>query len=115
MNERRIETRLLCADLVDVRWRDKSGRTQRVTASLEDISATGAGVQLERPLTLGTRVAVSHPNGALTGSVRYCLFNKLGYFVGLEFDPGCGWDPADYRPRHLLDPRVLGGDPPVKE
>jgi hypothetical protein len=112
MSERRIEVRLLCADLVDVRWRDKSGRTRRVTASLEDISDTGACVQLERPLALGTRVTVTYPNGELTGSVRYCLFNELGYFVGLEFDPGCGWNPADYQPKHLLDPRAVGGDLP---
>ncbi len=33
---------MLCADLVDVRWKDKSGRACRAVANLEDISQSGA-------------------------------------------------------------------------
>jgi len=33
MQNRRVETRLLCADLVDIKWKDKSGRTCRADLS----------------------------------------------------------------------------------
>ena len=42
MLDRRIEPRMLCVDIVDVRWEDqKTGRTRRKTANLDDISRCG--------------------------------------------------------------------------
>lgn len=107
MSERRIAARLLCADLVDVTWALKSGRKRRVTVSLDDISESGACIQLEQPLAIGTRMSVVFPKGEMTGSVRYCVLRELGYFIGIEFDLDCQWSPEDYLPQHLLDPRDM--------
>src|SRR5690348_2431745 len=52
MDERRIEARMLCAELVELRWRDKHGFERRETAHLEDISLSGACLQSEKPLLL---------------------------------------------------------------
>ena len=41
MIDRRVEHRLLCADLVDVQWKDPSGRVRHGVANLEDISISG--------------------------------------------------------------------------
>lgn len=107
MLDRRIETRMLCADLVDLHWKDQSGKKRRVVANLEDISMSGACIQLDHPLPLGTRVRMTHPNGELVGAIRYCVHREIGYFLGVEFDENCRWSLNDYRPQHLLDPRRL--------
>ena len=107
MHDRRLEPRLLCADLVDVRWKDKSGRLKKTVANLEDISLSGACLQMDSPIPLETRVSLSHAKGELQGIVRYCVYREIGYFVGLKFEDGSKWSQRLFRPQHLLDPRRL--------
>ena len=109
MMDRRIEPRMLCADLVDVKWRDQSGRTRRGVANLEDISLSGACLQVDRPVPLGTNFRITYPSGELVGRVKYCVFREIGYFLGVEFDPGSRWSQRHFRPQHMLDPRRLVG------
>ena len=78
MNERRSEQRLLCADLVDVRWRDASGRSRRAVANLEDISLSGVCIQLDIDIPLGTELRIKYPAGEFVGHVRYCTFREIG-------------------------------------
>ena len=98
---------MLCADLVDVQWQDQVGRTRRGVANLEDISLSGACLQVERPVPLGTAFHISYPNGELSGTVKYCVFREIGYFLGIEFEPGSRWSQRQFRPQHLLDTRKL--------
>lgn len=98
---------MLCADLVDVKWKDQTGRTRRGVANLEDISLSGACLQVDRPVVLGTTLLISYPSGELTGKVKYCVFREIGYFLGVEFEPGSRWSQRHFRPQHLLDPRRL--------
>ena len=107
MLERRIEMRMLCADLVDLQWKDKTGKTRRAIANLEDISVSGACLQVERPIPLGTDLKVNYPKGELLGKVKYCVFREIGYFLGIEFDDGVRWTERDFKPQHMLDPRRL--------
>ena len=107
MSERRTEPRMLCADLVDVRWKDKSGTACRTVANLEDISQSGACIQLDTQIPLGVVVEVSYPKGSFTGEVRYCSFRQIGYYVGLLFETGSRWSEKSFKPMHLLDPRTL--------
>jgi hypothetical protein len=58
MTERRAERRIMCADMVDVQWKDDTGRKNTSTALLEDISPSGACVQLDMPVPLGTIVEI---------------------------------------------------------
>ena len=107
MLDRRVETRMLCADLVDLRYKDQNGRTRRVVANLEDISLSGACLQLDKPIPLGTEVRITYPKGELTGRIRYCVFREIGYFLGVEFDDTNRWSLEQFRPQHMLDPRRL--------
>jgi hypothetical protein len=107
MLDRRVQTRVLCADLVDLQWKDKSGKTRRTIANLEDISLSGACIQVDRPLPLYTTVRIFYPKGELSGQVKYCVFREIGYFLGVEFDEGCQWSQAEFKPQHMLDPRQL--------
>lgn len=113
MIERRSEPRMLCADLVDVRWKDKTGHSRRTVANLEDISLSGACIQVDVAIPLGSMVRISYPKGEFTGLVRYCQFREIGYFVGLQFEPGCKWSSKDFKPLHLLDPRKLSKRAPA--
>lgn len=98
---------MLCADMVDVQWKDKTGRTRRGTANLEDISLSGACLQVDQPIPLQTPMRIAYPNGELVGTVRYCVFREIGYFLGIEFEPGSRWSAREFRPQHMLDPRHL--------
>ena len=106
-SERRFEARMLCADLVDIRWKGKAGTQQRAIANLEDISASGACLQLEVSLPLRANVEIAYPGGKLYGHVRYCVYREIGYFVGVRFDSGTKWSKRVFKPMHMLDPRAL--------
>ena len=98
---------MLCADLVDVQWKDKGGRIRRAVANLEDISLSGACVQVDSPIPIDTELRISYPRGELQGRVCYCVYKEIGYFLGVEFEPGYRWSLRQFRPQHLLDPRRL--------
>ena len=107
MHNRRAEPRMLCADLVDVQWKDRGGRVRRTVANLEDISSSGACVQVDSPIPIDTELRISYPRGELQGRVCYCVFREIGYFLGVEFELGFRWSLRQFRPQHLLDPRRL--------
>lgn len=98
---------MLCADLVDVQWKDKSGKKRRTVANLEDISLSGACLQMDHPIPLHSSVQISYPNGELPGRVRYCVYREIGYFLGIQFEPGCRWSQRHFKPQYLFDPRKL--------
>lgn len=98
---------MLCADLVDVQWKDKTGRVRRAVANLEDISVSGACIQVDSPVPLETRLRINFSRGEFQGRVCYCVYREIGYFLGIEFEPGYRWSIRQFRPQHLLDPRRL--------
>jgi hypothetical protein len=106
MTERRADDRMLCAELVEIIWDNNSGREQRRVANLEDISPGGICLQTERAITVGASVVVRCRAGAFAGTVRYCLYRGLGYFLGVQFAQGVKWSRQEYKPEHLLDPHL---------
>jgi hypothetical protein len=98
---------MLCADLVDVQWKDKHGKLRRTVANLEDISISGACLQVDQPVSLETTVRIRYPKGELQGRVCYCVYREVGYFLGIEFCPGYRWSIRQFRPQHLVDPRRI--------
>ena len=104
---RRGTDRLLCAELVELCWLDANDRENRRVANLEDISLSGVCLQIEGTIPTGTAVSVRYGDGELLGTVRYCRFEGLGYFLGVELVEGCKWSNLHYRPEHLLNPADL--------
>ena len=98
---------MLCAELVQVAWKDQSGRPRRRVANLEDISLTGICLQMENKVPEGTLLSMRYGDGELVGTVRYCAFRDNAYFVGIRFEEGCRWSTRHFRPQHLLDPQEL--------
>ena len=107
MLDRRNETRMLCADLVDIQWKDKAGKVKKRVANLEDISLSGACLQVDAPVPLNTTVKISYPKGRFEGIVKYCVYREIGYFLGIEFEGDSRWSLRKFRPQHFLDPRRL--------
>lgn len=103
MQERRSEVRMLCADLVEVCWKDATGKAKKTQGVLEDICASGACFQLEVPVPLGGVLRWRSSKKEFAGVIRYCVYREIGYFVGVQFDPASRWSKANYQPRHLLD------------
>jgi len=98
---------MLCADMVEVRWRDRSGSPRKTTAILEDIASSGACLQVEAPIPLGVEIYWDQPKQKFQGYVRYCVYREIGYFVGVEFDASFKWSKRAFKPQHLLDLQTL--------
>ena len=125
MNERRYESRFLCADIVKVEWKADAGPSalpgaggeilRSVEAVLEDISALGACVQVEEAIPPGISVSISFgvENGQRSGSVRlsgkvsYCAYRDYGYFVGIQFSNEMRWSSGIFEPQHLTNLEAL--------
>ena len=105
--ERRTENRMLCADILQIQWKDRSGTKDQATALLEDISATGACLQTEVPVPLGAEIKWDSPGQFFSGYVRYCVYREIGYFIGVQFGESTKWSQGAYTPQHLLDPQTL--------
>jgi hypothetical protein len=101
---RRSEHRLLCSDLVRLRWTVGSGGRCEEVAVLEDLSTTGANLLMGVVVEEGASVTVSKGDKEFHGTVRGCIMGHNGYFVGVEFEAGSRWNGrAEYVPDHLLD------------
>jgi len=105
MKERRIENRLLCADLVRVGWNIRS-----LEGVLEDISPQGACVQIEEHIPPNEEISISEIGGRgplFTGLVTYCVYRDHGYFVGVHFNGPTTWSAGIFEPQHLTDVAAL--------
>ena len=98
---------MLCADVVQVCWKDGAHKVRRATALLEDICPSGACLQLEIPVPLGSDIHWESPRQQFKGYVRYCAYREIGYFVGVEFTSASKWSKKAYKPQHLLDLQEL--------
>jgi hypothetical protein len=107
-DEKRLEGRFLCADLVrlDWIWGEDNLRTEQ--ALLEDISAQGGCVQLDEPLPLGVSVMLTVGSTPFYGHVCYCAFRDDAYFIGLRFANETTWSASLVEPRHLTSLQSLG-------
>ena len=94
---------MLCADMVEVCWKDGRDKLRKATALLEDICPSGACLQLEAPVPLGSDIHWEGPRHQFNGYVRYCVYREIGYFVGAEFTSTSKWSRRTYKPQHLLD------------
>jgi hypothetical protein len=85
---------------------DGDGEAREAYATLEDISAHGACLQVEDPIQESVPITILYPSGEYIGKVKYCFFQLTGYFVGVEFASGYQWSQKQYNPSHLLRLRL---------
>jgi len=75
--------------MVEVRWEDEENQPQKALALLEDISPSGACVQLETPFPWAPKFTGIAPNRASPAMCAYCDYREIGFFVGVEFSDAC--------------------------
>jgi hypothetical protein len=110
MPDKRSEVRMMCADVVEASWTDQDGHIQKAKALLENISQSGACLQFEEPVSLGVSVRFTCLKHEFVGEVRYCSYQEIGYFVGVQLAPKSHWSRRTFKPRHLLDLQELAGN-----
>jgi hypothetical protein len=107
MNERRVEQRFMCSDLVTVQLENQG---DMMVANLEDISPSGACLEMQQAVPADVMMILNCAGCRFRGKVRYCVFNESGYQVGVNL-LDCKWSRQAYEPKHLLDaPPVRAGD-----
>ncbi len=102
MAERRSEPRYMCSELVNILIRHADQTVQEAIANLEDISRSGACVQLEEAIRLGANIEIVCSTCRFQGKVRNCRYAGGRYDVGVAFDNPRAWDATRYQPAHLL-------------
>jgi hypothetical protein len=105
MKQRREKNRIMCAELLTIRWTEDDGSSRSELAALEDITATGACLHLEQPIPPETKVSLHYENGKYEGNVKYCTCQETGYVLGIAFDDNYRWSRTDFQPSHLLELR----------
>lgn len=88
--------------MLQVEWDETSA-----TGLLEDISEIGACLQMESPIPEGAAVELRYHGVTMPCLVKYCHYQDIGYYVGVEFLDGFRWSPGRFEPRHLLDLKQL--------
>ena len=102
MAERRSEPRYMCSELVNILIHHDDQTVQEAIANLEDISRSGACVQLEEAIRLGADIEIVCPTCRFKGKVRNCRYAGGRYDVGVAFDHPRAWDATRYQPAHRL-------------
>ncbi|MBN2321596.1 MAG: PilZ domain-containing protein [Acidobacteria bacterium] len=102
----RREDRELCADLVKVQWKTESGKTKCEWGILEDISPSGACLEMEKNIKPDTLISMEFPTDRCQARVIYCRFDKVKYLMGVEFEQGYRWSRRKFKPRHLIQFRL---------
>lgn len=111
MNDRRAQSRYLCADIVRLDIRRGEDDLVSMEAVLEDISGPGACVQVEDPVPLGESVTLWLGSMSFSGQTCYCVYRDYGYFVGVQFASDNQWSEDDIAPQHLTDLVSVASEP----
>ena len=85
MVEKRREPRYMCSELVNVLIRHQDHRLEEAIANLEDISPSGACVQLEMAVEIGADIEIVCSKCSFKGKVRNCRYFEGGYDIGVAF------------------------------
>jgi hypothetical protein len=104
----RSEERELCADLVKIEWMPESGPMRSEWAILEDISSSGACLQVEEPILPGTILFLNFPDHRCQARIQHCDYGRMNYLLGVHFEKGYRWSRRRFKPEHLLQFRMRG-------
>jgi hypothetical protein len=98
---------VLCADLVDVRWKTARGKNLHAIAILEDVSIASACFYSDQPLPLQTALRISNSKGKSQGRVQQCVSAACGYVVTVAFEQTLGSSPLQFcSPDAAINPHL---------
>lgn len=102
MKKKRLENRDLCADLVKMTWEPNPEGPYNDWAILEDISPSGACLEVDEPIPEGAIVELEFGEERCRAIVRYCKYDNIHYLLGVEFERGYSWASSRWEPKHLV-------------
>jgi hypothetical protein len=102
----RSDDRELCADLIKIEWQPESGPVRSEWAILDDISSSGACLQIEQPILPDTVLFLNFPGDRCQARVKYCNYGRMNYLLGVRFEQGYRWSRRKFKPEHLLQFRL---------
>jgi hypothetical protein len=102
----RQEDRELCADLIQVQWKSSGGLEHSELAILEDISSSGACLEIEQPVPPETIVTLQFAEDQFKAHVKYCNPENSKYLLGVQFEQGYRWSRRKFKPQHLIQFRL---------
>jgi hypothetical protein len=88
MRDRRFEPRQELHEAVEVHWADDAGVEQVCAGVLHDVSRSGAGIHMARPVQMRTVVTLKVREIERTARVKSCVRTRTEFVVGVEFEPG---------------------------
>jgi hypothetical protein len=108
MGTNQTHGRTLCSEILSLRLQSRAGRERQMKVNLEEIWSSGAVFLADEPIRPFTSLWFAAGGCEFRGQVTArTLFRGLGYFIEMEFHPGCTWSDQKYRPKHLFNPFVL--------
>src|SRR5882724_2507478 len=77
--------------LVRILWEDEQGRERMSNAMIVNVSANGMKLRVDEKIPVRSYVTCNEAVLGVAGraSVRYCVFSKGKYEIGLEFGAFC--------------------------
>ena len=112
MEQRRLEDRGLCADLIKMAWIPDMELPRIDWAILGDISPSGACLEIDEPVPVNAVVELEFGADRCQAVVQYCKYDKVNYLLGVEFSEGYRWSIARWEPKHLIQLHLLESDKP---
>src|SRR5579864_9014964 len=99
---------MLCSEILNLRLQSRAGRGRELKVNLEEIWSSGARFLTDVPIRPFTSLRFAGGGCEFRGQViARTLLRGLGYFIEIQFHPGCTWSEQKYRPKHLFNPLVL--------
>jgi|SRR5579859_7655551 len=99
---------MLCSEILNLRLQSRAGRGRELKVNLEEIWSSGARFLTDVPIRPFTSLRFAGGGCEFRGQViARTLLRGLGYFIEMQFHPGCTWSEQKYRPKHLFNPLVL--------
>ena len=112
MEQKRLEIRDLCSDLVKITWMPQPELSRTGWAVLGDISPSGACLEIEEAIPADAIVVLEFGTDRCLAIVQYCKYDKVNYLLGVKFEDGYQWSIDRWEPKHLIQLQSGKTEPP---
>ncbi len=92
MDGRNIEARTVLWAVAEVLWEDQTGTPNRVSATLEDTSPSGACIRLKTPITVGSRLTIRWHREQFSAVARNCRSDGRDFLLGVHKETSSSGD-----------------------
>jgi len=88
MDGRYTEPRRVMWAVAEISWQDTSGAPHRLPATLEDTSASGACIRVQRPFMVGSKVTIRWHREQFRAVARNCRKDGNAFLLGVRRETG---------------------------